>query len=63
MNQVRIRFIGGPLNGQAVWIDQDRSSLSVQVAPGGGGPHRTLEYRRDGEMLVYVEPTETREDE
>ena len=58
MSQIRIRFIGGPLNGQAVWMDGDRPSLSVQIAAEGDSLRKTVEYRRDGGMLVFVEPQE-----
>ena len=61
MSQVRLRFIGGPLNGRAVWIDEDRSSLSVQVAGLAQGVRQQLEYRRDGGMLVFIEPTDPKE--
>jgi hypothetical protein len=56
VSQVRVRFVGGPLNGQAVWIDETRASISVQVAQSGSIPTHTLEYRREGGMLVFIEP-------
>ncbi|MBI4420778.1 MAG: hypothetical protein HY560_08130 [Gemmatimonadetes bacterium] len=56
MNPVRVRFIGGPLNGQTVWIEADRASLSVQVAGKSDGVKQALEYRRDGDLLLFIEP-------
>ena len=54
MSTFRARFIGGPLSGQAVWIEEHCTSLNVQVAGEGHGLKRTLEYRRDGLMLTFV---------
>ncbi len=55
MSQLKVRFIGGPLNGQAVWMDDARNTLTVQVATGPNTPKRTLEYRREGGILVFIE--------
>ena len=43
------------MNGQAVWMDDARNSLSVQMATSPGAPKRTLEYRRDGALLMFVD--------
>ena len=54
MSSIRVRFIGGALNGQAVWVEQDCQSLKVRVAANGAAMGHTLEYRRDGDLLRYV---------
>ncbi|HXV87094.1 MAG TPA: hypothetical protein VD793_10355 [Gemmatimonadales bacterium] len=51
---VRFRLVGGPLSGQVVWLEQGRAGLTVQVAPVGTTPKRTLEYRCDGGVLAFV---------
>jgi hypothetical protein len=56
MTQERMRLVGGPLNGRAVWVEHDRMSLNVQVARGGNLGTQTLTYRREGGMLVFVAP-------
>ncbi|HEX9582040.1 MAG TPA: hypothetical protein VF970_13125 [Gemmatimonadales bacterium] len=54
MTPIRLRLIGGPLSGQVVWLDEGRVGVTVQVAPNGGSPKRSLEYRRDGQALAFV---------
>ena len=51
----KMRFIGGPLNGQVVWVEADCTSLNVQIAATGDAIKRTVEYRRDGQTLQFVE--------
>ena len=50
-----MRFIGGPLSGQVVWVEDDCVALNVQIAAKGDTLKRTAEYRRDGQTLQFVE--------
>jgi len=50
-----MRFIGGPLSGQVVWVEDECVSLNVQIAAKGETMKRTVEYRRDGQTLQFVE--------
>ena len=54
MSSIRVRFIGGALNGQAVWVEADCQSLKVRVAAKGTVTGHTLEYRREGDLLRFV---------
>jgi hypothetical protein len=55
MSALKMRFIGGPLSGQVVWVEDDCTSLNVQIAAKGETLKRTVEYRRDGQTLLFVE--------
>ncbi len=53
MTAVRVRLLGGTLNGQVLWVDGERTWLEVHVA-GGVGFKKTLRYRRDGAIARFV---------
>jgi hypothetical protein len=53
MTTVRLRLLGGACNGQVLWVAQDCQSVNVNVAGGGGVP-KTLQYRREGTIAVFV---------
>lgn len=57
-NTIQVRFHGGFLDGRMLWVDEECASLNVQVAEREDGTRRTLEYRRDGALLVFVRETE-----
>lgn len=53
MTAVRVRLLGGALNGQVIWVEGDRPSLEVHVAK-GGGVQTTLTYQIDGDTASFV---------
>ena len=59
MATIRLRALGGALNGQVIWVEKDCVTLRVQVAAKGDVLKQTLEYRRDGDVLRFVEETPT----
>jgi hypothetical protein len=54
MSVVRVRVLGGALNGHVLWVEEGRPSLDVNVAA-GAGVSKKLRYRIDGETAVFVE--------
>jgi hypothetical protein len=54
MSAERVRLIGGPLSGQAVWVEAGKTSLQVHIAAREDRLTRTLEYRREGLGLLFV---------
>lgn len=61
-NTIQVRFHGGFLDGRMLWVDEECASLNVQVAERDDGTRRTLEYRRDGALMVFVREIEPRLD-
>jgi hypothetical protein len=53
MAAVRVRLIGGALNGQVLWVEENRASVDVNVG-GGAGAKKSLRYRIDGAVAVFV---------
>ncbi len=54
MTADRLRMVGGPLNGQALWLDGEKASVRVSIASTADTPKRTYEYRREGPGLLFV---------
>ena len=55
MSAIRLRALGGALNGQVIWVESDCTTLRVQVAAKGDVLKQTIQYRRDGDILRFVE--------
>ena len=53
MGAIRVRFLGGALNGRVLWVEEDRASLEVRVA-GNAGVMKILRYLRDGAIASFV---------
>lgn len=58
MPAVRVRLLGGALNGHVLWVEQDRPFLEVHVA-GSAGVRNTLRYQIDGSTGQFVSESAT----
>ena len=54
MAAIPMRFSGGALDGKTLWVEDNCTELSVQVAGDDGGATRQLHYRREGDLLLYM---------
>lgn len=52
MAAVRVRLLGGALNGQVLWVEQGRPFLEVHMAR--AGIRNTLRYQIDGSTASFV---------
>lgn len=59
MSSERVRFVGGALQGQTVWVEPKCAKLDVHIGGQNPGETKTLHYRRSGAMLHYVSETLT----
>lgn len=58
MAVVRVRLLGGQLNGQVLWVEEGRPILEVNVA-GKAGVSSKLRYKVDGGTAQLVTEPET----
>ena len=52
MTAVRVRLLGGVLNGQVVWVEENCAWVDVHVAA-GAGIRKTFRYLREGEIARF----------
>lgn len=58
MPAVRVRLLGGALNGQVMWVDQDQTVLDVHMAKGTEA-RNTLRYEIEGATAKFVSASGT----
>ena len=54
-----LRFVGGPLQGKVVWVENACVTLNVHIGGQLPGATKTLHYRQSEGMLRYVGETAT----
>ncbi len=59
MSLERVRFVGGALQGQAMWVEPGCATLNVHIGGQSAGATKTLHYRRSGGTLRYLGETQT----
>ncbi|OGU00982.1 MAG: hypothetical protein A2W29_08760 [Gemmatimonadetes bacterium RBG_16_66_8] len=59
MSLERVRLVGGALEGQVMWVENDRTAVSVHMGGQILGVTKTLHYRRSGGLLRFVEEIQT----
>lgn len=58
MTAVRVRLLGGALNGQVLWVEQGIPTLDVNVAT-GTGHQKKIRYRIEGHIGSFVPSSDT----
>lgn len=58
MAPVRVRLMGGALNGQVLWVDPGQAVLEVHMAKGAEA-RNTLRYQIEGTTATFVSETGT----
>jgi len=58
MAAVRVRLLGGALNGQVMWVEKDQTVLSVHMAKGVGN-RNTLQYKIEGSTGTFLSESGT----
>ncbi len=59
MSLDRVRFVGGALQGQVMWVEPKCDTLTVHIGGQSPGVTKTLHYRRSGGVLCFVRETQT----
>ncbi len=59
MSIERMRFAGGELQGQVMWVEQSCTTLNVHIGGQVPGVTKTLHYRKSGGMLCFVGESRT----
>ncbi|HXV86888.1 MAG TPA: hypothetical protein VD793_09325 [Gemmatimonadales bacterium] len=59
MSLVRMRLVGGELQGQALWVEEAARTLNVHLGGQLPGARRTLHYRKSGGVLRFEGETHT----
>ena len=58
MASVRVRLMGGALNGQVLWVEKDQAVLDVHMA-NGAASRNTLRYQIEGSTATFVSEVAT----
>ena len=58
MAPVRVRLLGGALNGQVLWVEESRASVDVNIAGKASEP-KALRYRISGAVARLVTEPDT----
>ena len=60
MAAVRVRLVGGALNGRVMWVEEGLPWLDVNIAAAGVAPQKKLRYKIEGSVGSFESEVEAK---